>query len=97
MITFKSPAYASIPMLQNNAMRLLDMMGFGHAVPGAIDDAHVPEALQNLQQALQRLPPLAADESDDDDQPKISLHTRALPLLELLEAAIRDETYVRWE
>jgi hypothetical protein len=48
--------------------------------------------------ALEKIPQQADPAGDtDDEQPAIGLHTRAVPLVELLQAAIEDETYVRWE
>jgi hypothetical protein len=54
--------------------------------------------LANLENGLalisdQDVPP----DQDDEDHPFVSLHKRALPLLELLRAAIADESYVSWE
>ena len=100
LITFRSKAHASITMLGDVGLRLLEMMGFGSRVPGAIDAADVPRALDNLRAALAREPGQAeveAEADNDDDQPPISLHTRALPLLDLLQAAARDQEYVSWE
>lgn len=98
LVTFKTKAYASITMFGDIAERLLEMMGFGRAVPGAIDAEHVPAALENLRRGLAQLPEQVEPAGDaDDDQPAVSLHLRARPLIELLEAAIAEQTYVRWE
>jgi len=98
LITFKSKAYANITMFGDVGQKMLEMMAFGNMVPGSIDAADVPRALQNLRAALAKLPsPVETDGGDDDDPPAIGLYTRALPLIELLEAAIADETYVSWE
>ena len=98
LITFKSKAHANITMFGDVGHKMLEMMAFGTRVPGAIDAADVPRALQNLRAALAKLPPPAETEGeDDDDQPAIGLYTRALPLIGLLEAAIADQTYVSWE
>ncbi|TNF88040.1 MAG: DUF1840 domain-containing protein [Gammaproteobacteria bacterium] len=98
LITFKTEAYANITMFGDIGTKMLDMMAFGKAVPGAINAEDVPRALENLQAALAKLPEQVEPAGDaGDDQPAVSLHTRALPLIELLQAAIVDETYVRWE
>jgi hypothetical protein len=98
LVTFKCSAYADITMFGDVAKKMLEMMGFGSRVPGAIRIEDVPRALQNLRRGLATAPaePEPAGD-DDDDQPAIGLHTRALPLLELLQAAIDDESRVRWE
>ena len=106
LITFKTSAYANIIMFGDIGLELLGMMGFGKTVPSAIGVADVPQALENLQRALDALPeqlqPVDADSDADsdagsDDPSAINLHTRAVPLLELLRAAIADEKAVRWE
>ena len=98
LITFKTCAYANITMFGDVGLKMLEMMNFGKAVPGAITAENVPQALINLQHGLSKIPqqPEAAG-AEDDDQPGTSLHTRALPLLELLKAAAVDNNLVRWE
>ena len=74
------------------------MMAFGSTVPGAINAADVPSALDNLNKALDKLPPPVEPAGEaGEDQPAVSVHTRAIPLIELLQAAAADETYIRWE
>jgi len=98
LITFKTTAYANITMFGDVGKRMLEMMAFGTTVPGAINAEDVPQALENLQQALDKLPEQVEPAGEaDDDQPAVSLHTRAVPLVELLQAAVTDEAYVRWE
>jgi hypothetical protein len=96
LITFKTSAYANITMLGDAGKKMLEMMAFGTSVPGAISAADVPRALENLRQALSKIPALPPQD-DDDGEPRVGLHTRAAPLLELLQAAIADEKTVRWE
>ena len=98
LITFKTNAYANITMFGDVGLKMLEMMNFGKALPGAITAEDVPQALINLQQGLAKLPQQTeAASAEDDDQPSTSLHTRALPLLELLKAATVDNCLVRWE
>ena len=97
-VTFKTKAYANILMFGDVALKMLEMMKFGTSIPGAIDSEDLPEALHNLEQALAIIPQLIESAVDvEDDQPVVSVHTRAIPLLELLRAAINDKTFVRWE
>ena len=98
LITFKSKAYANILMLGDVAMKMLEMMDFGSSVPGAIDAPDVASALDNLKQALEKIPVQVEPAGDaEEDQPAVSIQTRAIPLLEMLEAAVAEEEYVRWE
>lgn len=98
LITFKTSAYANIIMFGDIGLTLLEMMGFGKTVPSAIGVADVPQALENLQRSLDALPEQQQPvDTDPDDPSAISLQTRAVPLLDLLRAAIADEKAVRWE
>jgi hypothetical protein len=98
LVTFKTSAYANITMLGDIGLKMLEMMAFGNSVPGAINAQDVPTALDNLKSALDKLPIQVEPAGDaGDDQPAVSVHTRAVPLVELLQAAVADETYVRWE
>lgn len=73
-------------------------MGFGVAIPGAIDAQDVESALNNLKTALAKIPDsIDTNNNSGGDEPRIGLHTRAVTLLEMLQSALREETYVRWE
>ena len=98
LITFKTPAYADITMFGDVGKQMLKMMGCSGEVPGAIRPEDLPGVLDNLEAALSRIPhKVEPAGDDDDDQPRVGLHTRAGPLLELLRAAIADDAHVRWE
>jgi hypothetical protein len=98
LITFSCEAYADITMFGDVARQMLQMMGHSGSVPGAILAADVPAALQRLKTAIdtqgELAPPAAAD--SDDEEPPVSLAHRALPLLELLQAAAREQCDVMW-
>lgn len=98
LITFKTSAYANITMFGDVGFKMLKMMSFGSSVPGAIDAQDLPAALENLTRALDKIPQQVEPAGEaKDDQPAVNLHTRAVPLVQLLHAAIADETYLRWE
>lgn len=98
LITFKTKSYANITMFGDVATKLLEMMGYGTAVPGAIIAADVAQALTNLRRGLGSVMEVVEPAGEaDDDQPAVSLHTRAVPLMELLQSAIDDANHVRWE
>ncbi len=106
LVTFKTNAYSDITMFGTAAVALLKMMGQSGNVPGAIMADDVPDALKELQQALEKLsnlpsgeeqqaaPPPASD--DEDEEPVIGLDKRAGPLLSLLEAATAAKENVMW-
>ncbi len=98
LLTFKTSSYANITMLGEVGRKMLDMMAYGSSVPGAIVASDVPTALDNLRKALDNLPSQEESAGEvDEDQPAVSMHTRAIPLVELLQAAAADETHIRWE
>jgi len=79
-------------------LKLLDMMDFGVSVPGAILAEDVPRALSNLQNRLESVVEVVEPTGEaGDDQPAVSLYTRAVPLIELLQSAVADENIVSWE
>jgi len=98
LITFKTKSYANIMMFGDVGLKMLEMMDYGVSVPGAIIAEDVPQALENLQKSLESVVDQVEPAGEaDDDQPAVSLHTRAVPLIELLQSAIADENIVRWE
>ncbi len=98
LITFKSEAFANITMFGEAGLKMLEMMDFGNSVPGAIRAGDVPAARDNLKRALAQLPEQNEPAFDPDDgQPVVSLHMRAVPLVQMLDAAAEAETYVSWE
>jgi len=98
LITFKTKSYANIMMFGEVALKLLKMMDYGVSVPGGIIAEDVPQALSNMQRQLESVIDVVEPAGDaEDDQPAVSLHTRALPLIELLQSAVADQNNVRWE
>lgn len=105
MIRFSSKAGPSITMMDRHALPLIRMMHHSGTVPSAILPDDLPSALQSLKSSLDTLghdqgdePPAedAAGDSDEDSD-RVALHTRAYPLLQLLESAVRDEQAVMWD
>lgn len=102
LITFQSPASADVVMFDGVARELLSLMGRKDHVPSAMYPEDVPLALSKLRHAVATLPEddgSASDAgSDDDDQEApVSLKVRALPLIDLLEAAVREGAHVMWD
>ncbi|MFS8609162.1 MAG: DUF1840 domain-containing protein [Gammaproteobacteria bacterium] len=103
LVTFKTKAYANITMFGDVAVQLIRMMGYSGAVPGVILADDVPEALERLKAAIEEekrreaAEPPRSDDEDEDEEPPVSLTKRALPLIELLEAAAKRHVHVMWE
>ena len=99
LVTFTTKTYPDITMFGDVAQGLLKMMGHSTKVPGAILAADVPEALVRLRAAIEaeKAAPPVQDRGEDEDEPVISLATRALPLIDLLAAAAKAEATVMWK
>ena len=102
LVTFSCKAYADITMFGNVAVSLLKLLGHSGTVPGALRAAEVPRALERLRAGVAAhgdTPAPANDDSSEreEDEPVVRLSQRALPLIELLEAAVREECDVMWD
>jgi hypothetical protein len=102
LVTFSCKAYADITMFGHVAQHLLTMMGHGGTVPGAILAKDVPATLDRLKRAIETekdvpIPDLSKDGQDDPTENVVSLRHRALPLIELLAAAAKENCNVMWK
>ena len=97
LVTFTTKAYADITMFGDVALGMLKMMGHSATVPGAILAADVPQALQRLQTAVGKEKTSPESRDKDDDEPKVSVAHRALPLIGLLDAAASAQCNVMWD
>lgn len=97
LVTFKSKAYNNITMLGDVAIRLIKMMGESGTVPSAIVAEDVPEALARLQSALKHSHTNGSTDSQDEEEPDVSLERRAFPLIELLSHAVKEKSNVMWD
>ena len=100
IVTFRTEAYSDITMFGDVAKKLLGMMGHSGTVPSAIAPEDIGDALARLKAAVGRdqdEPSPGAGHAEDAAEPVVSLGQRAYPLIQLLEAAARDECYVRWD
>jgi hypothetical protein len=102
LIRFTSDVAGHFIMLGDNALPLLRLMGMSGREEGAVSGDDLRQALQTLQAALQRAAELAAgpvsdNEDDEQEAVPVSLQRRALPLLEMLQRAAREDGYVMWQ
>ncbi len=95
LVTFSTDAHADIIMFGDVALHMLELMGHSKTVPGALLAADVPMALNRLKSAvnLEKAPPT----ENGEKEPKVSIHDRALPLIDLLTAAAAGECNVMWK
>ncbi len=99
IVTFSTARYSDIMLFGDIAKQMLHLMGHSGTIPGAILAADVPAALQRLQQGITGAPSPAptADDAETEQAPHIDLKTRALPLVELLQSAISNNSDVMWK
>lgn len=98
MVTFQTPDYHDVSMLDSDARYLLELMGLSTTVPGALAAEDVPAARDRLRRAVNNQPPPASEDQDDEEEePVVPLKHRALPLLELLTTAVNTQAHVMWQ
>ena len=98
-ITFKTKHSPNILMLDSVGLQMLKMMGTSATVPSALSAEDVADALESLRRHInqQSRPAADQDESERDDERHVSLAHRALPLIDLLEAALQHGDHVIWD
>ncbi|MBK6738196.1 MAG: DUF1840 domain-containing protein [Haliea sp.] len=101
LVTFSTPAHGDVTMFGDVAIGLLKMMGRGSSMPSALYAQDVQAALERLKAAVDparsRQPNAAAEDGEEGEEPVVSISHRALPLIELLEAAAHENCAVMWE
>ncbi|WP_372738957.1 DUF1840 domain-containing protein [Neptunomonas sp.] len=101
LITFSCPACGNITMFGDQAVTLLKLMGHSGHVPGTLLAADIPASLKRLEDALaenkQQAELQDCEQTEDDDEPPVSLSKRALPLIKLLKAAKVNASNVMWD
>lgn len=97
LVTFRTDV-GDITMFGDIALHMIKLMGHSETVPGAILAKDLPLALNRLKAALSThkvTPP--ADENEDENEPTVSIMHRALPLINLLDAAVRADCDLMWD
>lgn len=97
LVTFTTKAYADITMFGDVGVAMLKMMGHSTNVPGAIVAEDVPAALSRITAAIEAQKASEPAEDKNADEPVVSMANRARPLIDLLAAAAKANTYVMWK
>ena len=102
LVKFQTKSYPTIVMFGDIAKKLIKYMGHSGTIPSAIDAKDVPIALQNLQEALKKEINTSENSSkshstEDEEEEYVSIDTRAKPLIELIQTAIKEDEYVMWD
>ena len=101
LVKFKTTAYGSVTMFGDVAIKLLRLMGRRATVPSAIMPEDIPEALRRLKAGVAAEEAATGDEQateleNEEEEEFVSLRVRAFPLIELLEAAEKEQVPVMW-
>lgn len=108
LITFTTKVHHDVVMFGDIATVFLRIMGESEQPPGILRGDDINKAATRLRSWLEARAPEKNTDSDsdadagtDDETPRerqkrVSLQHRALPLLELMDAAARKQTDVIW-
>ena len=98
LVTFSCKTHENITLFGSVALKLLHLMGNSGTVPGAILADDVPDALACLQQAIAQEKQTPGKSSNEEDhEPEVSLAHRAIPLIKLLQSAVKNHCHVMWD
>ncbi len=109
IVTFQSAAAGDVIMFGDVAQRLMGIMGKEASDKGIVTVEQLPEAIARLKAAIAEDKAQRAAVADEDEpqsepdpnsqtgqRPFVSLAQRAVPLLELLEFALKKKKPVVW-
>lgn len=104
LIKFESEGAASFEMLENTAMEVLALIGQGRHTEGSISGDALRTALDKLKAGVAESADDEElegyededDEEEDSDGPPVPMSSRAVPLKQMLEHAIANDSYVMW-
>lgn len=101
LMTFQCNAYADITMFGSVGLKMVTMMGQPETNSGAIKADNIPHALDQLKAAVMREKendqPMQSNDNAEQDEPSVSLANRAVPLIEMLNAAIQEDCPIMWQ
>lgn len=97
LVTFSTQAYADITMFGDIAVGMLKKMGLSGTVPSALLAADIPAALNLLTGAINSEHSAHPAQNPDTDEPHVSMANRAIPLIDLLKAAVKANADVMWK
>lgn len=102
IVTFRTKPHGDITYLGDVAIQLLRIMDRSDTIPSAMYSDDIPEALAKLKSAVEaddssQEGESELDEHGEDSEEAVSLKHRALPLIQLLEAAHDADAPVSWD
>ena len=99
LITFRSRAHADVTMFGDVAFKLIRLMGRRDTVPSAMYPEDIPDALDKLRSGLVVEETAESDvvTNDKGEEEQIGIQIRAMPLVDLMVAAEKEQVPVMWE
>lgn len=107
IVTFKSAATADVIYFGDVAKRMMELMGKEAGDQGIVTVEQLPAAIERLKAAIAADKESHRQQVQDEERktekaegggsrPRVSLTQRAVPLLEMLQTALRDKKPVVW-
>lgn len=101
LLTFKSPTGADLVMFEDSAKEILALLGKNPGDGrGIILVEQLPSAIATLRAELsadKASQPKPGNKTDElDAEPQVSLSQRAIPFIEMLERALKDNETITW-
>jgi Domain of unknown function (DUF1840) len=100
---FKSAAGADVIMLEASGRQVLELMGKSIDAKGILLPEQMANAKAALEAAIVQEEQARADQAEDTDDlgsaqhnPRISLRTRAWPLITLIERSLKADVPITW-
>ena len=97
LVTFSCKFHENITLFGSVAKTLLNLMGHSGTVPGAILAEDVPDALRRLREGIAQSNKSNKESPEDQEESEVSLKNRAVPLIGLLQDAVKHHCNVMWD
>ena len=107
IVIFRSKASGDVIMFGDVAKRMMEIMGKDFTEQGIVTVEQLPEAIARLKAAIAEDKARHGSGYEEEDEPRmeatpggprpyVALAVRAVPLVELLEYSLKEETPVVW-
>jgi len=95
-VIFKTPTSHRVIMLDKDANMMLKTFHTSGKIPGALYPEAIPDALDALKTRIKLESHDEGVEKNEDDK-HVGLHTRAFPLIKLMQSAIEKSETLMWD
>lgn len=95
-VIFKTATSQRVIMLDRDAEMMLKTISTSGNIPGALYPEAIPAALEALEARI-KLESNDEDLAQTEDSDQVGIHTRAFPLIELMQSAIEKNETLMWD